>query len=254
MTVSFGWGPVEARALAAATGCVVVVDVLSFTTSVGVAVEGGAAVYPYRWRDASALAYAKEQGAVLAVGRSEATETHPWSLSPAALRSAPVPAPARVTGGAPGRLVLPSPNGSSISVEAAAGRATVVAASLRNRTAVAHWLAAHGYGSADRPLAVVASGERWPDGSLRPALEDLLGAGAVLAALRDLAPHPFTPEATAAATLWAATEDPVAALHGCDSGRELYEYGYPQDVEVAAEIDASTVVPVLVDGAFQEAP
>ncbi|MEU0405613.1 hypothetical protein ABZ318_36495 [Streptomyces sp. NPDC006197] len=61
----------------------------------------------------------------------------------------------------------------------------------------------------------------------------------------------MTPEATAAATLWAATEDPVAALHGCDSGRELYEYGFPQDV--AAEIDSSTTVPVLVDGAFQEA-
>ncbi|MER5963808.1 hypothetical protein [Streptomyces sp. NPDC002057] len=54
MTVSFGWGPVEARVLAPSAACVVVVDVLSFTTSVGVAVEGGAAVHPYRWRDATA--------------------------------------------------------------------------------------------------------------------------------------------------------------------------------------------------------
>ncbi|WP_282695881.1 2-phosphosulfolactate phosphatase [Streptomyces sp. CC208A] len=109
--------------------------------------------------------------------------------------------------------------------------------------------------SEERPLAVIASGERWPDGSLRPVLEDHLGAGAVLDALRTLAPgHHLTPEATAAATPWAATDDPVAALHGCDSGRELYEYGYPQDVEVAAETDASTAVPVLVDGAFTEAP
>ncbi|NML51505.1 hypothetical protein HHL19_15650 [Streptomyces sp. R302] len=241
MGVAFGWGPVEARALAPA--CLVVVDVLSFTTAVGVAVEGGTAVYPYRWRDATADAYARDRDAVLAVGRGEATGTHPWSLSPAALRSAP----------APDRLVLPSPNGSTIA--AGAGTATVVAASLRNRTAVAHWLDRRGYGSEARPLAVVAAGERWPDGSLRPALEDHLGAGAVLDALRTLAPGlPLTPEATAAATLWAATEDPVAALHGCDSGRELYEYGYPRDVEVAAELDASTAVPVLVDGAFTEAP
>ncbi|MFE7413888.1 hypothetical protein [Streptomyces laurentii] len=63
-----------------------------------------------------------------------------------------------------------------------------------------------------------------------------------------------TPEATAAATLWTAIKDPVAALRGRASGRELYAYGCPQDVEVAAEIDASTTVPVLVDGAFQEAP
>lgn len=239
MTISFGWGPVEARALAPAAACVVVVDVLSFTTSVGVAVEAGAAVHPYRWRDATAAAYAERVGATLAVGRGEATPDHPWTLSPAALRAAPVPP----------RLVLPSPNGSTIAAEA--GGATVVAASLRNRTAVARWLTDRGYGSEDRPLAVIASGERWPDGSLRPALEDLLGAGAVLAALAG--PGVPTPEATAAATLWTATEDPVAALHGCDSGRELYEYGFPQDVAVAAEIDSSTTVPVLVDGAFQEA-
>ncbi|WP_329620251.1 2-phosphosulfolactate phosphatase [Streptomyces sp. NBC_01255] len=240
MTISFGWGPVEARALAPAAACVVVVDVLSFTTSVGVAVEGGTAVLPYRWRDATAAAFAREEDAVLAVGRREATEAHPWTLSPAALRAAPMPS----------RLVLPSPNGSTIAAEA--GGATVVAASLRNPTAVARWLADRGYGSADRPLAVIASGERWPDGSLRPALEDLLGAGAVLSALARTG-GTASPEASAAATLWAATEDPVAALHGCDSGRELYEYGFPQDVAVAAEIDSSTTVPVLVDGAFQEA-
>ncbi|GGY37396.1 hypothetical protein GCM10010363_17620 [Streptomyces omiyaensis] len=245
MSVAFGWGPVEARALARTAACVVVVDVLSFTTAVGVAVEGGSAVHPYRWRDATAAGYAREHDAVLAVGRSETTPDHPWSLSPAALRAAPAPA----------RLVLPSPNGSALAAGAASGGAAVVAASLRNRTAVARLLVRHGYGSAARPLAVIASGERWPDGSLRPALEDHLGAGAVLDALRALAPglHP-TPEATAAATLWAATDDPAAALHGCDSGRELYEYGFPEDVAVAAEIDGSTTVPVLVDGAFTEAP
>ncbi|MFF8378578.1 2-phosphosulfolactate phosphatase [Streptomyces sp. NPDC015661] len=241
MTVSFGWGPVEARALAPAAACVVVVDVLSFTTAVGVVVEGGTAVYPYRWRDATAVAYAREKDAALAVGRREATEANPWTLSAAALRAAPRPA----------RLVLPSPNGSTIAAEAASGGATVVAASLRNPSAVARLLADRGYGTADRPLAVIASGERWPDGSLRPALEDLLGAGAVLSAFART--HTLTPEATAAATLWDATEDPVAALHGCDSGRELYEYGFPQDVAVAAELDGSTAVPVLVDGAFQEA-
>ncbi|MFD9050693.1 2-phosphosulfolactate phosphatase [Streptomyces zaomyceticus] len=242
MTVSFGWGPVEARVLAPSAACVVVVDVLSFTTAVGVAVEAGAAVHPYRWRDATAVAYATAVGASLAVGRREATPEHPWTLSPAALRAAPMPP----------RLVLPSPNGSTIA--AAAGAATVVAASLRNHSAVVRWLTDHGYGSAERPLAVIAAGERWPDGSLRPALEDLLGAGAVLAGLRATGAHTLTPEATAAATLWSATEDPVAALHGCDSGRELYENGFPQDVAVAAETDTSTTVPVLVDGAFQEAP
>jgi 2-phosphosulfolactate phosphatase len=118
MGVPFGWGPTEA------------------------------AVLPYRWRDGTALAYAAERGAALAVGRSEASPETPWTLSP----------------------------------------------------------------------------------------DDL------------------TPEARAAATLWEATRDTVAELHRCDSGRELYEYGYPQDVAVAAEVDTSETVPVLTDGAFLEAP
>jgi 2-phosphosulfolactate phosphatase len=242
MGVTFGWGPTEAAVLARDAACLVVVDVLSFTTAVGVAVEAGTAVYPYHWRDATAAEYADRRNAVLAVGRSEATPEHPWSLSPAALRAAP-PTP---------RLVLPSPNGSAIA--ATAGDVPVVAASLRNPTAVARWLARRGYGSEARPVAVVAAGERWPDGSLRPALEDLLGAGAVLAALCALGPYEPTPEARAAATLWEATEDPASMLRRCDSGRELYEYGYPQDVAVAAEVDTSETVPVLTDGAFLEAP
>ncbi|MFB7371242.1 2-phosphosulfolactate phosphatase [Streptomyces sp. NPDC056222] len=242
MGVTFGWGPTEAAVLAREAACLVVVDVLSFTTAVGVAVESGAAVYPYRWRDETAVGYAAELDAALAVGRSEVSPEAPWSLSPAALRTAP---PTE-------RLVLPSPNGSTIAAQP--GGLPVVAASLRNRTAVARWLADRGYGSESLPLSVIASGERWPDGSLRPALEDLLGAGAVLSALRALGPYDLTPEARAAATLWEATEDPVAELHRCDSGRELYEYGYPQDVAVAAEVDTSETVPVLTDGAFLEAP
>ncbi|MGW4164478.1 hypothetical protein [Streptomyces sp. NPDC004788] len=50
------------------------------------------------------------------------------------------------------------------------------------------------------------------------------------------------------------TVGPVAALQGCDPGRELYEYGCPQDVEVAAGTDSSATAPVLAGGASQEAP
>lgn len=193
--VRFDWGRVGAARLAA-DGCaaLVVVDVLSFSTSVAVAVGRGVRVHPFPWGDGQgprgrrareveqAQAYAARTGAVVAAGRRAVTPEHPWSLSPAALARAP-----QVDD-----LVLPSPNGSAICAAAGTGGGSrhggrhpvVLAACLRNAAAVAGWLVRQGYGTEQLPVGVVAAGERWPDGSLRPAVEDLLGAGAVLDGLR----------------------------------------------------------------------
>jgi hypothetical protein len=62
----FDWGPTGLRALAPVCSVIVVVDVLSFTTSVSIAVSRGAEILPYRWEDDGGLAYADERGAVLA--------------------------------------------------------------------------------------------------------------------------------------------------------------------------------------------
>ncbi|WP_420037713.1 2-phosphosulfolactate phosphatase [Streptomyces sp. cg28] len=230
--------PQEIRAHAIA----LVVDVLSFTTSVTVAVEAATHVFPYRWRDESAESFAKQKEAALAVGRRAANEESPWSLSPAALRHAPfVP-----------RLVLPSPNGSAIAA-AAGDESTVIAASLRNATAVGQWLAAQGLGTIDRPVAVIAAGEKWPDGSLRPAAEDLLGAGAVVTALLACAGQAPSPEAAMASAAFTGTPDPHAAVASSPSGRELGVAGFTEDVAIATELDASQVVPVLTGGAFVDA-
>ncbi|MGY1751678.1 2-phosphosulfolactate phosphatase [Blastococcus sp. SYSU D01042] len=230
--VRFDWGATGAAALHTDDGPLVVVDVLSFTTSVSVAVERGTAVLPVAWCDARAETLARDRDARLAVGRRDVTPDHPWSLSPAALRAAP----------APGRLVLPSPNGSAIA--AAAGGGTVVAACLRNASAVAGWL------EGGSPVTVIAAGERWPDGTLRPALEDLLGAGAVIAALLERTGVRPSPEAAAAAAAFQATRSVPDAVRGCASGIELTASGFAADVEIAVEVDRSRVVPVLRDGAF----
>ncbi|WP_116950241.1 2-phosphosulfolactate phosphatase [Jiangella endophytica] len=236
--VRVDWGPAGAGRLAPHVACLVVVDVLSFTTAVSVAADAGTTVFPYAWRDESAAAYADAVGARLAVGRKEASPRSPWSLSPAALRAAPVTP----------RLVLPSPNGSAIAAAAGDDPAvTVVAGCLRNAAAVGRWLTAAGYGTADRPVGVIPAGERWPDGTLRPALEDLLGAGAIVAALG--AAH-LSPEAIAARAAADAAPDLAATLRDCASGRELIAYGYPGDVAIAAERDAADVVPVLTGGGF----
>lgn len=234
----FEWGPVGAERIAADVACLVVVDVLSFTTSVTVAVELGTRVLPYRWRDATAAAFAEEAGASLAVGRRAVTKASPWSLSPAALRRAP----------ATPRLVLPSPNGSAI--DAAAGTATVVAGCLRNASAVGRWLAVHGYGTTECPVGVIASGERWPDDSLRPALEDLLGAGAVIASVRWHGGGTCSPEAVMAADCFLTSSEARSAVTASSSGRELAVEGFAEDIVIATELDACAAVPVLAAGSF----
>lgn len=165
------------------------------------------------------------------------TESVPWSLSPAVLRAAP----------APPRLVLPSPNGSAIAKSAAGG--TVVAGCLRNAAAVGAWLSRQGFGTTDRPVTVIAAGEKWPDGGLRPSLEDQIGAGAVLAAL-GAKPDQLSSEAALALNGYTATGDVAAAVRDCGSGIELRQRGFGADVDVAVELDSSQVVPVLHDDAF----
>ncbi len=234
--VRFEWGQIGAATLAPDAACLVVVDVLSFTTSVTVAVSRGMSVLPHRWGDEGATAFAAHHDAELAVRRRDVSDERPWSLSPAVLSTAPVTP----------RLVLPSPNGSTI---AAAAIGTVVAASLRNAAAVGRWLLSQGYGTAARPAAVIAAGEKWPDDSLRPALEDALGAGAVLHHLRS-AGCALSVEAEAVASAFAATADVEGALRSCGSARRLVDAGYGADVDVAAATEHDEVVPVLRDGAF----
>ena len=233
------WGPGGGAAIARGADVAVVVDVLSFTTTVSVALDLGVAVLPYRWRDATAAAFAADHDATLAVGRSEAGEDG-ISLSPRTLRRA------AATGRLPERLVLPSPNGATVAHALAGTGVTVVAASLRNAGAVGRRLRATG---PDVVVAVVAAGERWPDGSLRPAVEDLWGAGAVLTALGGAG---SSPEAEAAVAAHRVVEGWTSdALTASASGLELAAGGYADDVRVAGEVDASEVVPVLRAGTFR---
>lgn len=240
--VRFGWGLTEAFTLTAEPirQLVVVADVLSFTTTLSVAADLGIEVWPYRWRDASAQRFADERGATLAVGRGNAVREQ-VSLSPASLRRA---TDVR-------RLVLPSPNGSTIAEALDRPHLTVAAACLRNAEEVANLVATEMELNASLPLTVVAAGEHWDDRSLRPAVEDLWGAGAVLAAVLDSIRDSPSPEARTAAAVYQHIAGAVPSLlFDCASGRELVAAGYRQDVEIAAEIASSRAVPVLLEGRF----
>ncbi|WP_416404703.1 2-phosphosulfolactate phosphatase [Arthrobacter sp. LFS091] len=235
-TVRFEWGLDGARSVVPGADLAVVVDVLSFTTCVSVAVDRGALVFPYPQRDVGASEFATRNGAALAGARG----SEGLSLSPASLLSAHLL----------DRVVLPSPNGSAISHELAASARQVVAVSLRNAAATADWV--HSTLPEGAVIAVIAAGEKWAHGALRPALEDQLGAGAFIAGLAAAGRHNFSPEAAAAAAAFDAAEPQLAAvLRGCSSGRELVDAGYADDVEIAAGLDASSTVALLRDGAFQ---
>ena len=239
--VRFEWGPTGAQAIAGHADVAVVVDVLSFTTTLTVAADYDITVLPYRWNDHNVTAYARAHDATVALGRAEAAREgrSGATLSPASLRTSDVK-----------RLVLPSPNGSSICALLAGAGVEVVAGALRNAAAVSAWLAPRL--AAGARVAVVAAGERWPDGSLRPAVEDLWGAGALLAEMeRRTDVDGFSPEARVARDAFASVRDSLLdELRVCASGRELVDAGFGEDVEIAAELDATTVVPVLVGGEF----
>ena len=224
------WGENGVRALAPISDAIIIVDVMSFSTGVTVAVARGATVFPYRWRDGSARDFAQSLGAELAGSRG----SDGYSLSPRSLLGVPSGT----------RLVLPSPNGSTLTLST--GATPTLAGCLRNASAVAR--AASNYGGR---VSVVACGERWKeDHGLRPAFEDLVGAGAIITHLAGSR----SPEAQIAVAAFDCVRTALLdQLKQCSSGKELTDMGYEDDIVLIAEVDADDVAPVLRDGAYQGA-
>jgi len=82
---------------------------------------------------------------------------------------------------------------------------------------------------------------------LRPAIEELIGAGAILTQLSG----GRSPEANLAAVAFERVEDHLLKqLLLSSSGRELVELGFERDVELSAELNTSSLVAVLQGEAF----
>ncbi|WP_343463887.1 2-phosphosulfolactate phosphatase [Pantoea sp.] len=220
--VRLEWGAAAINAMAGSVDCVIIIDVMSFSTCVSLAVEKGARIYPYPWKTASADAYAQRRGAQVASSRSRFTGEG-YSLSPTSIQ--------HIQEGED--LVLPSPNGSSLSFQARNTNATVFSGCFRNLSATAALT-----GSFNRIL-FVPCGERWPDGSLRPCLEDYIAAGGIIAATgRDAC----SPEAEAAVAAWHACQlRKLEPLYHCSSAVELQQRGFSQDVALCLATDAASL-------------
>jgi 2-phosphosulfolactate phosphatase len=237
--VRFAWGRRGAQAAAERGDILVVVDTLRFSTAAATAVHYGAQIYPCSTDEAQFTALAERVGGEIAnySARSGSHASAParFTLSPRSYLEIE-----------PGtRVVLQSLNGATCCQYGAQASALFVGA-LVNAQAVAS--AVSRLLAADNQLTVtiLACGERWrtPDeeGVLRFALEDYLGAGAMLAAL----PFAQTSEAQACGAAFQAMRDHLeAALWECESGQELRDKGLGEDVRYAAQLNILDTAPAL---------
>lgn len=208
--VRFEWGPRGVEVLGSISKSLVIVDVLSFTTCVTIAVDRGASIIPYGW-----------------------DENNPYSRSPESFLSA-----------TPGECIKLASHGSHLALLALETGAVVFAGALLNARAVA--AAAGGSGAT---VAVIAAGERWPHSAqLRPAVEDLVGAGAIISRLTGRR----SPEADVAVHVFENARSRLKEVLGQGvSGKELIERGSYTDVDIAARLDVTEAVGVLRDGIFE---
>lgn len=218
MKIHVEWG---AQALDLKSEVIVIVDCLSFSTATTVATAKGARIYPF-----SLQGELENFAAEIQVQSAQKRSLGGLSLSPASLASL----------AAGDEIILPSPNGSHLSLYADAP--IVLIGCLRNAKAVVDFLNQSGVAS----VQFVAAGERWQDGSLRPAFEDWIACGAMIKGLIG----DTTPEAGAAAATyqWAAP-DLRNLMMKCVSGQELCARGFGQDVEWASELSVVNHVPIL---------
>lgn len=243
--VRFEWGAEGLERLAPAD-VVVLVDALSFTTAVVAAAEHGLAVAPWPKGEPGAEAFA--------AGLGDGT-----GLSAPAAFLAGLAAGQELPARPGATVVLASPNGATLArgfaVRAEAGGAdapVVLAASLRNRTAVARRILALQEERGRRlSVAILAAGERGDDG-VRFAVEDQLAGGAVVDALVALGIDHTSPEAAVACAAFEGLRRAVGHLQSASgSGVELLGRGVGAGVAAAAQTDVTELVPELRGEVFR---
>lgn len=227
-----GWGRYGAARAAARGDIAVIVDTLRFSTAVAAAARRGVSISP-----CAAEGDIDRAAAGLGLPRSAIdppVPARPDRLSPRTYERVPPST----------RLAVLSPNGAACALEGRdAPRVFVGALVNAEAVAVAVQSASHESG---RPITVVACGERWQvrhqDGALRMAVEDYLGAGAILSYLAGTK----APEATVCQAAFRSSRDRLdELLWDSASGWELRQKGLGGDVRLASQLNHWAVAPVL---------
>ncbi len=232
--VRLAWGRRGAQQAADRGDVLVIVDTLRFSTAASTAVHYGGLIYPCSLDEATFNELARRVGGEVAIGWRDSPTPTRFTLSPRSYLAIE-----------PGtRVVVPSPNGATCCQYGSTTPALFVG-TLVNAQAVAS-VVSHLLSTRNLNVTVLACGERWrtpaEEGVLRFALEDYLGAGAILSAL----PFPQTVDAQACMATFGAMRDQLEdVLWECESGEELRAIGLGEDVRHAAQLNIYDTAPVL---------
>ncbi|TQR21596.1 2-phosphosulfolactate phosphatase [Psychrobacillus vulpis] len=236
------WGKRGAREADERGDIIIIVDVLSFSSTVVTALHYGAIIYPYP-PNLDGKDFAETIGAEYILGRAEAAKVSMPTLSPVSFNEEHVNK----------KYVLSSLNGAFCTWIASKVPALLIG-SLLNASSVAV-VANKLRLQTNANITVVPCGEQWSHGlefedNLRPSMEDYLGAGAILSNLEG----DKSPEAEVCIGAFHYSKNKINELiWDCGSGRELRERGFETDVKHCSRLNVYQTVPLLKKDHFVSA-
>lgn len=217
---------------------IVIIDVLSFSTTVITAIHYGAEIFPFIKSNIKDIdLYAQKINAEVVLGRSEAKLYKRQSLSPLSFDKSCNKK----------KFLLPSRNGSTYS-KIAENNKYVFIGSIINASSVSSTI--NKIRKFNKiPVTVISCGERWKeDKELRPSIEDYLGAGAILSTLNGIK----SPEAKVCINAFKTSKPELKKLiWNSISGRELRSWGFDKDVRYASKLNMIKEVPFLKNKSFK---
>lgn len=236
------WGIRGAREAAERGDIIIIVDVLSFSSTVISALRNGAIIYPYP-PNLDGKSFAEQVDAEYILGRAEAARIGKPTLSPVSFKEEHLNK----------KYVLSSLNGAFCTWIASEVPALLIGSLLNasSVSAVANRLRLQSQAN----ITVVPCGERWDDvreneNSLRPSIEDYLGAGAILSYLDG----EKSPEAEVCMGAFQNAKGKINELiWECGSGRELRQKGFAEDVKHCSRLNVYQTVPLLNNDHFVSA-
>ncbi|WML56164.1 2-phosphosulfolactate phosphatase [Neobacillus sp. PS2-9] len=235
------WGRRGAREAAERGDIIIIVDVLSFSSTVITALRYGAIIYPYP-RTLDGKKFAEKIGGEFILGRAEAAQIGAPTLSPVSFGQ----------NHNNKKYVLTSLNGAYCTWIASQVPALLIGSLLNAKSVAAAANQLRKQTKAN--ITVIPCGEQWEgsreyEDTLRPAIEDYLGAGAILSYIEGKK----SPEAEFCMTSFLHSKDKLNNfIWDCGSGRELRKRGYEADVNHCSRLNVYPTVPLLNKDHFIE--